>query len=153
MHVFSLQTEIEVCIYWQTAETNQLRESVESLQQELQMSLLEAKANRSSRHFESLLVDNVEEIGGWLNTGGLSGELRNVEQNGSGNDRISRLTLNDGDNNYQHLQSQLNMQVFPSTSQFFMLYISSKFHMHPSMHRLKVSCADPIMLILTDPKS
>ncbi|CAM6040056.1 unnamed protein product [Sphagnum compactum] len=41
-----------------TAETNQLRESVESLQQELQMSLLEAKANRSSRRFESLLVDN-----------------------------------------------------------------------------------------------
>jgi hypothetical protein len=82
----------------QIAETNELKETIESLQQQLQMSVLE----------------NVEEIGGWLNTGGLSGELRYVEQNGSESDphdHTSHATSKDVEETDTLLQAQVLLQV------------------------------------------
>ena len=93
----------------QTAESNELRDTVESLQQQLQMLMMEGRPKQVNS-----LVDNPEEIGGWLNSGGLSGELRYVEQNGSesdNHDRQSHTTSKDLDEGDSQLQSQLLMQV------------------------------------------
>lgn len=82
---------------------------MESLQQQLQMLMMEGRPKQVNS-----LVDNPEEIGGWLNSGGLSGELRYVEQNGSesdNHDRQSHTTSKDLDEGDSLLQSQILMQV------------------------------------------
>ncbi len=96
----------------QIAETNELKETIESLQQQLQMSVLDVKRNQ--HRSTNSLVENVEEIGGWLNTGGLSGELRYVEQNGSESDphdHTSHATSKDIEETDTLLQAQVLLQV------------------------------------------
>lgn len=89
-----------------------MREQLESLQQQLQMSMLEGNVGRHKQ--VNSLVNNPEEMGGWLNSGSLSGELRYVEQNGSESDnRNSHATSKDIDDSDALLQSQILMQVWP----------------------------------------
>jgi centromeric protein E len=91
---------------------NEMREQLESLQQQLQMSMLEGNVGRHKQ--VNSLVNNPEEMGGWLNCGSLSGELRYVEQNGSESDnRNSHATSKDIDDSDALLQSQILMQVWP----------------------------------------
>lgn len=60
------------------------------------------------------LLDNPDDMGGWLNSGSLSGELRYVETNGSESDKFERnsqTTSKDVDDRDALLQSQIVMQV------------------------------------------
>ncbi|KAL2652994.1 hypothetical protein R1flu_021122 [Riccia fluitans] len=57
------------------AEITEMQDTIHSLRSQLS-SALEKKVKKGD---SSSLVDNTEEAGGWLNTGGLSGELRIVE--------------------------------------------------------------------------
>lgn len=60
------------------------------------------------------LLDNPDDMGGWLNSGSLSGELRYVETNGSESEKFERnsqTTSKDVDDRDALLQSQIVMQV------------------------------------------
>lgn len=90
---------------------NELQETVASLRQQLQEALQKPLQHKRLRSF----IENNEDVGGWLNTGCLSGELRSVE-GGADVDTAGSLSLNsrgsskdlDAESN---LQSQLLLQV------------------------------------------
>lgn len=93
-------------------EINELRETVVSLQQQLQIAMVEGNLGRHKQL--NTLLDNPEEMGGWLNNGNLSGELQYVETNGSESDKFERnsqATSKDIDDGDALLQSQILMQV------------------------------------------
>ncbi|XP_073389488.1 kinesin-like protein KIN-7C, mitochondrial [Physcomitrium patens] len=94
-----------------TVEINELRETVVSLQQQLQIAMVEGNLGRHKQL--NTLLDNPEEMGGWLNNGNLSGELQYVETNGSESDKFERnsqATSKDIDDGDALLQSQILMQ-------------------------------------------
>ncbi|XP_024391200.1 kinesin-like protein KIN-7C, mitochondrial isoform X2 [Physcomitrium patens] len=92
-------------------EINELRETIDSLQQQLQVSMVEDNVGRHKQL--DTLLDNPDDMGGWLNSGSLSGELRYVETNGSESEKFERnsqTTSKDVDDRDALLQSQIVMQ-------------------------------------------
>jgi centromeric protein E len=85
---------------------------MESLQQQLQMAMVEGSVGRHKQL--NTLLDNPEDMGGWLNSVSLSGELRYVETNGSESDKFERnsqATSKDIEDGDAVLQSQVLIQV------------------------------------------
>lgn len=102
-----LQEQLE----FKTGEINELRETMESLQQQLQLAMVEGNVGRHKQL--NTLLDNPEDMGGWLNSGSLSGELRYVEANGSESDKLERnsqTTSKDIEDGDAMLQSHVLMQ-------------------------------------------
>lgn len=119
---------------------------MESLQQQLQLAMVEGNVGRHKQL--NTLLDNPEDMGGWLNSGSLSGELRYVEANGSESDKLERnsqTTSKDIEDGDAMLQSHVLMQVQQvwycyNYSWILLFYFYSFFKSHSSTVRvLKLS--------------
>lgn len=85
---------------------------MESLQQQLQIAMVEGNVGRHKQL--NTILDNPEDMGAWLNSGSLSGELRYIETNGSESDKFDRnsqATSKDIEDGDAVLQSQVLLQV------------------------------------------
>ncbi|BFI24691.1 centromeric protein E [Marchantia polymorpha subsp. ruderalis] len=90
-------------------EINEMQDTIHSLRSQLSTAL--EKKVHHHRNGDSL-VDNTEEAGGWLNTGGLSGELRFVETGSDAGRPTSRGSSRDfNDSECASLQSQILQQA------------------------------------------
>ena len=76
------------------------------------MAMVEGNVGRHKQL--NALLDNPDDVGGWLNSGSVSGELRYIETNGSESDKLERnsqATSKDIEDGDAALQSQVLMQV------------------------------------------
>lgn len=83
------------------------------------MAMVEGNVGRHKQL--NTILDNPDDMGGWLNTRSLSGELRYIESNGSESDKFDRnsqATSKDMEDGDGVLQSQILLQVQIPVTEF-----------------------------------